>query len=106
MRLCLPSSISREASFISGFQLLREEKIHRIETPSEEFPMVRCVWFSCVRGREGHREADGAGGVSILRGPDAMDVESQWRFCFFPLFFRTKRRYYCNFCTRRLVLKE
>ncbi|XP_020240308.1 uncharacterized protein LOC109819115 [Cajanus cajan] len=32
----------------------------------------------------------------------AMDVEKQWRFCFLPLCFRTKRRYHCTMCTRTL----
>ncbi|RZS23192.1 hypothetical protein BHM03_00056080, partial [Ensete ventricosum] len=33
----------------------------------------------------------------------ATDVESAWRFCFLPLYFRTKRRFYCTLCTRRFV---
>ncbi|KAM5565392.1 hypothetical protein ABKV19_019415 [Rosa sericea] len=35
----------------------------------------------------------------------AMDVEKQWRFCFFPLYWRTKRKFYCSFCARRLVVQ-
>ncbi|RYR44407.1 hypothetical protein Ahy_A08g040738 isoform B [Arachis hypogaea] len=35
----------------------------------------------------------------------AMDVESQWRFCFVPFYLKTKTRYYCTLCTRRLVLQ-
>ncbi|XP_058114351.1 uncharacterized protein LOC131257586 [Magnolia sinica] len=33
----------------------------------------------------------------------AMDVESQWTFCFLPLCFKTKRKYFCTMCARRLV---
>ncbi|XP_059645434.1 uncharacterized protein LOC132286992 [Cornus florida] len=35
----------------------------------------------------------------------AKDVESQWRFCFLPLYFRTKKKYYCSMRARRLVVK-
>ncbi|KAK7384848.1 hypothetical protein VNO78_30551 [Psophocarpus tetragonolobus] len=34
----------------------------------------------------------------------AVDVESQWRFCFLPLCFKTKRKYYCSLCSRRLEI--
>ncbi|KAG2691732.1 hypothetical protein I3843_08G021300 [Carya illinoinensis] len=33
-----------------------------------------------------------------------MDVHTQWRFCFLPLYSRTKRKYYCTICARRLVV--
>ncbi|WOL08553.1 hypothetical protein Cni_G17306 [Canna indica] len=33
----------------------------------------------------------------------ATDVESAWRLCFIPFFFRTKRKFHCALCTRRLV---
>ncbi|KAL5559391.1 hypothetical protein UlMin_035602 [Ulmus minor] len=35
----------------------------------------------------------------------AMDVESQWRLCFVPLYWRTKRKFYCAMCSRRLVVR-
>uniref|UniRef100_A0A2P2QV63 Methionyl-tRNA synthetase n=1 Tax=Rhizophora mucronata TaxID=61149 RepID=A0A2P2QV63_RHIMU len=35
----------------------------------------------------------------------AMDIESQWRFCFLPFYFKTKRKYYCSSCARRLVVQ-
>ncbi|KHN16457.1 hypothetical protein D0Y65_014040, partial [Glycine soja] len=35
----------------------------------------------------------------------AMDFESQWSFCFLPLYSKTKRRHYCTMCTRKLVLQ-
>ncbi|XP_050215736.1 uncharacterized protein LOC126666883 [Mercurialis annua] len=33
----------------------------------------------------------------------AMDVETRWRFCFLPVCFNNKKRFYCSVCTRRLV---
>ncbi|KAK9210757.1 hypothetical protein WN943_000130 [Citrus x changshan-huyou] len=35
----------------------------------------------------------------------AMDVQSEWRFCFLPLYFKTKRKFYCTVCARRLVVQ-
>lgn len=35
----------------------------------------------------------------------AMDVETQWRFCFLPLYFRTKRKFSCTVCARHLVVQ-
>ncbi|CAN0899674.1 hypothetical protein LINGRAHAP2_LOCUS20412 [Linum grandiflorum] len=35
----------------------------------------------------------------------AMDIESQWRFCFVPLYFKTKRKHICSICARRLVVQ-
>ncbi|GFP81612.1 hypothetical protein PHJA_000304500 [Phtheirospermum japonicum] len=35
----------------------------------------------------------------------AMDVQSNWRFCFVPLYHKTKRRLYCTICSRRLVVQ-
>ncbi|XP_031481152.1 uncharacterized protein LOC116251179 [Nymphaea colorata] len=32
------------------------------------------------------------------------DVESEWRFCFLPFYSKTRRKYYCTFCRRKLVL--
>ncbi|PIN10970.1 hypothetical protein CDL12_16433 [Handroanthus impetiginosus] len=36
----------------------------------------------------------------------AVDVGSQWRFCFLPICFRFKRKYFCTLCSRRLVLYD
>ncbi|XP_057959682.1 uncharacterized protein LOC131152080 [Malania oleifera] len=51
----------------------------------------------------GRQVAPGAcpycGGVVEL-----VDVQRQWNLCFLPLFFNTKRRFYCTLCSRRLVL--
>ncbi|XP_022889436.1 uncharacterized protein LOC111404946 [Olea europaea var. sylvestris] len=35
---------------------------------------------------------------------EAVDVAIQWRFCFLPLCFPFKRKYFCTLCSRRLVL--
>ncbi|XP_010541098.1 PREDICTED: uncharacterized protein LOC104814646 [Tarenaya hassleriana] len=34
----------------------------------------------------------------------AVDVETKWLFCFLPLCFKVKRKYFCSSCDRRLVL--
>ncbi|KAL5713646.1 hypothetical protein ACHQM5_015702 [Ranunculus cassubicifolius] len=34
----------------------------------------------------------------------AMDVESAWRFCFLPLCFSIRRKFYCTLCCRKLVI--
>ncbi|KAH6807549.1 hypothetical protein C2S51_028657 [Perilla frutescens var. frutescens] len=36
----------------------------------------------------------------------AVDVSSRWRFCFLPICFRFKRKYFCSLCSRRLVLYD
>ncbi|KAH1213109.1 hypothetical protein GmHk_14G041127 [Glycine max] len=62
-----------------------------------------CLVFVCDEEERvlGRQTAPGAcpycGGMV-----QAIDVESQWRFCFLPLCFKTKRKYYCTMCTRRL----
>ncbi|XP_062108017.1 uncharacterized protein LOC133818922 [Humulus lupulus] len=33
----------------------------------------------------------------------ALDVQSQWRLCFIPLFWKTKRKLLCTVCNQRLV---
>ncbi|KAF8115819.1 hypothetical protein BRARA_J02290 [Brassica rapa] len=32
-----------------------------------------------------------------------VDVESQWRFCFVPLYNKSKRRLICSTCGKRLI---
>ncbi|XP_047952306.1 uncharacterized protein LOC125216895 [Salvia hispanica] len=34
----------------------------------------------------------------------AFDLISRCRFCFLPIGFRFKRKYFCSLCSRRLVL--
>ncbi|KAF4365146.1 uncharacterized protein LOC115697959 [Cannabis sativa] len=35
---------------------------------------------------------------------EAIDVETKRRFCFLPMCFNIKRKYFCTVCSRRLVL--
>ncbi|CAH2056712.1 unnamed protein product [Thlaspi arvense] len=35
---------------------------------------------------------------------EALDVESRWTFCFLPICFLIKRKYFCSLCAKRLVL--
>ncbi|KAG5226162.1 Methionyl-trna synthetase [Salix suchowensis] len=34
----------------------------------------------------------------------AVDFESRWRFCFLPICYKNKRKYFCALCSRRLEL--
>lgn len=34
----------------------------------------------------------------------SMDVETRWRLCFLPLCFKTKRKFFCTNCSRRLEI--
>ncbi|KAJ4709213.1 Methionyl-tRNA synthetase [Melia azedarach] len=34
----------------------------------------------------------------------AIDFESQCRFCFLPLCYKIKKKYFCSLCSRRLEL--
>ncbi|ESW33310.1 hypothetical protein PHAVU_001G059600 [Phaseolus vulgaris] len=62
-----------------------------------------CLVFVCDKEEKvlGRNRAPGAcpycGGMV-----EAIDIESQWRFCFLPLCFKTKTKYCCTMCTRRL----
>ncbi|KAJ7955851.1 Methionyl-tRNA synthetase [Quillaja saponaria] len=35
---------------------------------------------------------------------EVMDVETKWKFCFLPMCFKIKRKYFCTLCARRLEL--
>ncbi|KAK3011852.1 hypothetical protein RJ639_010448 [Escallonia herrerae] len=67
--------------------------------------MIRlCIFLNKDERVLGRQPAPGAcpycGG-----GVQAMDVEKRWTFCFLPLYFNTKRKYYCSRCSRRLVIQ-
>lgn len=63
-----------------------------------------CLFFVCDEEERvrGSQQAPGAcpycGGRVVVT-----DVETQWRFCFVPLYFKDKRRYTCAVCTRQLA---
>ncbi|XP_057979783.1 uncharacterized protein LOC131165758 [Malania oleifera] len=64
-----------------------------------------CLGLVCEEGERvlGRQKAPGAcpycGG-----NVEAMDVESKCSFCFLPICFKIKRKYFCTLCARRLVL--
>ncbi|KAL7610441.1 uncharacterized protein LOC111884168 [Lactuca sativa] len=65
-----------------------------------------CLVFVCDEDERivGQKQAPGScpycGGLI-----QAMDIESQWRLCFLPFYYKTKRKYYCTLCSRRLILQ-
>ncbi|XP_004488013.1 uncharacterized protein [Cicer arietinum] len=68
----------------------------------------RKMWFVYVCDEEekelGRQKASGS--CPYCRGKvEAMDVEIQWRFCFLPMCFKIKRKYFCTLCARRLELQ-
>ncbi|XP_030951905.1 uncharacterized protein LOC115975313 [Quercus lobata] len=65
------------------------------------------MWFLFVCDGEerelGRQQAPGS--CSYCRGKvQAMDVERQCNFCFLPICFKIKRKYFCTLCSRRLEL--
>ncbi|KAF8015237.1 hypothetical protein BT93_H0898 [Corymbia citriodora subsp. variegata] len=63
-----------------------------------------CLVFVCDEDERVVARQAAPGACPYCGGPvQAMDVESQWRFCFLPLSSRTKRKFYCAVCARRLV---
>ncbi|XWS26102.1 hypothetical protein CRYUN_Cryun26dG0001900 [Craigia yunnanensis] len=52
-----------------------------------------CLVFVCDEDERVIARQPASGACPYCGGMvQAMDVESQWRFCFLPLYFRTKRR--------------
>ncbi|KAK3437351.1 uncharacterized protein LOC104437188 [Eucalyptus grandis] len=66
-----------------------------------------CLVFVCDEDEQVVARQAAPGACPYCGGAiQAMDVESQWRFCFLPLYFRTKRKFYCSLCARRLVVQS
>ncbi|CAL0306993.1 unnamed protein product [Lupinus luteus] len=62
------------------------------------------VWVCKEEENELGREK-APGSCPYCRGKvEAIDVEGQWRFCFLPMCFKIKRKYFCTLCARRLEL--
>ncbi|XP_060192813.1 uncharacterized protein LOC132622255 [Lycium barbarum] len=65
-----------------------------------------CLVFVCDEDERVLQRQGAPGACPYCGGMvQALDAESQWRFCFLPLYFKTKRRYYCTLCTRRLIIQ-
>ncbi|XP_014500683.1 uncharacterized protein LOC106761631 [Vigna radiata var. radiata] len=65
------------------------------------------MWHMIVLDEEqkelGRRQAPGS--CPYCDGKvEAMDVEIQWKFCFLPMCFKIKRKFFCTSCARRLEL--
>jgi hypothetical protein len=68
----------------------------------------RKMWFVYICDEEekelGRQKASGC--CPYCGGKvEAMDVEMQWKFCFLPMCFKIKRKYFCTLCARRLELQ-
>ncbi|KAJ1439832.1 hypothetical protein SESBI_02054 [Sesbania bispinosa] len=67
----------------------------------------RKMWFMyvCDEGEKELGRQQAPGSCPYCGGKvEAMDVEIQWRFCFLPMCFKIKRKYFCTLCARRLEL--
>ncbi|CAK8531910.1 unnamed protein product [Lathyrus sativus] len=78
------------------------------EVKSKNKSRRKKMWFVYVCEEEekelGRQQASGS--CPYCSGKvEAMDVEMQWRFCFLPMCFKSKRKYFCTSCARRLELK-
>ncbi|XP_028788295.1 uncharacterized protein LOC114744284 [Neltuma alba] len=67
----------------------------------------RKMWFIyvCDEGEKELARQKAPGSCPHCGGKvEAMDVEIQRRFCFLPLCFTIKRKFFCTLCARRLEL--
>ncbi|KAK7303944.1 hypothetical protein RJT34_14871 [Clitoria ternatea] len=92
-----PCSISQEEGTLQ-ITITRSEK---------KLWIRRKMWFMYVYDEEekelGRQQAPGS--CPFCDGKvEAMDVEIQWRFCFLPMCFKIKRKFFCTLCARRLEL--
>ncbi|VFQ93527.1 unnamed protein product [Cuscuta campestris] len=64
-----------------------------------------CLLLVCGRDERVAARWPAAGVCPICGGAvQAVVVESQWNFCFFPLYAKTKQKFYCTSCLSRLIL--
>ncbi|KAK1549818.1 hypothetical protein Q3G72_008451 [Acer saccharum] len=62
-----------------------------------------CLVFVCDQEERVIARQQAPGACPYCGGMiQAMDVESQWRFCFVPFYFKTKRKFNCSVCAKRL----
>jgi len=78
------------------------------EVRSKNKSSRRKMWFVYICDEEekelGRQKASGC--CPYCGGKvEAMDVEMQWRFCFLPMCFKIKRKFFCTLCARRLELQ-
>ncbi|XP_023002566.1 uncharacterized protein LOC111496375 [Cucurbita maxima] len=65
-----------------------------------------CLVFVCDEDQRILSRQPAPGACPYCRGTiQATDVETKWRFCFLPLYWKTKRKFNCTSCTRDLVMQ-
>jgi hypothetical protein len=65
-----------------------------------------CLFFVCDEDERVVSTQVAPGACPYCGGMvQAMDVQSQWRLCFVPLYFRNKRKHYCTICAKSLVVQ-
>jgi hypothetical protein len=65
-----------------------------------------CLVFVCDEDERVVSTQVASGACPYCEGMvQAVDVQSQWRLCFVPLYFRNKRKHYCTICAKRLVVQ-
>ncbi|KAL4397588.1 uncharacterized protein [Arachis hypogaea] len=64
-----------------------------------------CVVYVCDEEERELGKQQAPGSCPYCGGKvEATDVETQWKFCFLPMCFNIKRKYFCTLCSRRLQL--
>ncbi|XP_004501238.1 uncharacterized protein [Cicer arietinum] len=65
-----------------------------------------CLVFVCGQDERVVSRQPAPGSCPYCGGMiQAVDVDSNWNFCFLPLYHKTKRRHYCTMCARKLMVQ-
>ncbi|KAG7029748.1 hypothetical protein SDJN02_08090, partial [Cucurbita argyrosperma subsp. argyrosperma] len=87
-------------------QTITERSLEAKEKQEPEGGDKMCLVFVCDEDQRVLSRQPAPGACPFCGGMiQATDVESQWRFCFLPLYWKTKRKFYCTMCTRQLVIQ-
>ncbi|PKI52623.1 hypothetical protein CRG98_026963 [Punica granatum] len=95
------------AGMDSGFRSEKGRNLKQTNKKRDGHRQRMCLVCGCEEEEReiGRQQASGAcphcGGKV-----QAVDVETHWRFCFLPVCFSFKRKYYCSLCSKRLVLYQ
>ncbi|KAJ6922184.1 hypothetical protein NC652_015974 [Populus alba x Populus x berolinensis] len=66
-----------------------------------------CFVFLCDEEEKELGRQQASGSCPYCGGKvQAVDFEGRWRFCFLPICYKMKRKYFCTLCSRRLELSS